>query len=266
MTLTRTKEILAELDIHPLPSLSQNFLIDDNILDIIVGSIPPDQKTLLEIGGGLGALSQKLADKSDNVMIFEIDKALAKFLQDFFDQKPNVKVLHQDFLKFSEIPEPLPYSVIANIPYHITGKIIRHISDDLPLPTQMTLLVQEEVARRICSPDIDSLLTLAVQLNFELKILHIVSKNSFYPAPKVDSAILVLRQKPETNQELSKKIINFAKPFFQHKRKTLGYTCKKYYQTKAPALQKSDYLELRPEDLSLPMWQNFYSMIECLES
>ncbi|PJE76290.1 ribosomal RNA small subunit methyltransferase A [Candidatus Uhrbacteria bacterium CG10_big_fil_rev_8_21_14_0_10_48_11] len=191
---TTITALLKEYQLSANARRSQNFLIDDQVYDDIVEVAQlTTSTTVLEVGAGLGTLTERLAVAAGQVVTIEIDDALVGVLRKRFDTASNVQVVHADVLagpvtKFGIV---LPYVVVANIPYHITASILRKFLVDDLSPATMTLLVQREVGERIVAKPGDlSMLGISVQLYAEPRIVRIVSRLSFLPAPAVDSVLL----------------------------------------------------------------------------
>ncbi|MDD5589545.1 MAG: 16S rRNA (adenine(1518)-N(6)/adenine(1519)-N(6))-dimethyltransferase RsmA [Candidatus Portnoybacteria bacterium] len=192
---SKIKELLAEYGAAPLKSLGQNFLINAQVLEKIIQAA--ELKTgdiVLEIGPGLGALTRELAKKTKKVFAIEKDRKYAEILKNIFADFKNVEIIHGDALDIdaSSLIEPNQrYKIVANLPYNITSPIIRKFLETQNQPELMVLMIQKEVARRICAkPPEMSLLAVSVQFHGEPKIIEYVSKGNFWPQPKVDSAIL----------------------------------------------------------------------------
>ncbi|MFA5087025.1 MAG: 16S rRNA (adenine(1518)-N(6)/adenine(1519)-N(6))-dimethyltransferase RsmA [Candidatus Paceibacterota bacterium] len=213
-------------------SLGQNFLEDKNIVNKIVASAGLNKTaTVLEIGPGLGALTLLLAYHSKKVVAVEKDNRLAEELRIIMKKLgiKNVEIINADILKelakgrgslfFKKLGHH--YQVVANIPYYITAPLIRSLLESDPRPDEITLMVQKEVAQRICEvPPNMSLLSVAVQYYANPKILFYVSKNSFWPKPKVDSAVINLS--PYRRHDLAAiKFFKIAKAGFSSPRKQL---------------------------------------------
>jgi|SRR3989344_5812003 len=194
------KELLAKQGKRPSKILGQNFLIDGRILEkIIVAAGLSAQDTVLEIGPGIGMLTRALAEKAKKVIAIEKDLGMLDILKETVGNYNNIEIIQGDVLKLPIINFQLSnYKLIANIPYYITSPIIRKFLEEENRPTQMVLMIQKEVAKRICAkpPDM-SLLALSVQFYATPKIISHVSKNCFWPAPKVDSAIISITPHPE---------------------------------------------------------------------
>jgi 16S rRNA (adenine1518-N6/adenine1519-N6)-dimethyltransferase len=187
------KKLLAQYQIEPKKSLGQAFLHDPEILARIVAAAdlsPSDQ--VLEIGPGLGQLTQLLAEKSRQVIAVELDGRLLPILRAETAACENVKLIHGDIL--AHPPETLfwqPYKVVANVPYYITGAILRHLLDSENRPSMMVLTVQKEVAQRItASPPQMSLLAVSVQYYGRATLLETIKAGAFWPRPDVDSAVI----------------------------------------------------------------------------
>ncbi len=193
--LETTKELVREFGIHPSTLNGQNFLIDQSVLETIIKTADiKGSDNVLEIGPGFGALTSELVSRARQVVAVERDKYLVKYLQEHYGARANLKLIAGDALKID--PGTLfkgeDYRLIANIPYRLTGKIVSlFLSGAAQKPTDAALLIQKEVAERICAGPGDlSLPAIAVQLYGRPQIIALVRAASFWPAPKVDSAIL----------------------------------------------------------------------------
>ncbi len=208
-------------------SLGQNFLVDREALENIVDAAElKKEDTVIEVGPGLGTLTEELMLRVGKVIAIEKDDKLSKILADKISDS-NFQIQNSDILAVNvpELTGGKPYKVVANIPYYITAKIIKLFLTSENKPEMIVLLVQKEVAERICAkPGQLSILALSVQAFGQPEIVSIVRKDSFFPSPAVDSAILRIRIQnsefriqPEDEKELFRLIhIGFAS-----KRKTL---------------------------------------------
>ena len=215
-------------------SFGQNFLTDTNILQKIVDTAEIDKKVnVIEIGPGIGALTEFLAENAAEVMAFEIDDRLVPILADTLRDFDNVTVVNQDILKvdlaqyIAEFKNPdLPIKVVANLPYYITTPILMHlIESGIPF-SEFVVMMQKEVADRISAqPNTKSYgsLSIAVQYYMTAKVAFIVPRTVFVPAPNVDSAILkmVRRDQPAVAVQDEKFFFKVSKASFVHRRKTL---------------------------------------------
>ena len=223
-------------------SFGQNFLTDTNILQKIVDTAEIDKKVnVIEIGPGIGALTEFLAENAAEVMAFEIDDRLVPILADTLRDFDNVTVVNQDILKvdlaqyIAEFKNPdLPIKVVANLPYYITTPILMHlIESGIPF-SEFVVMMQKEVADRISAqPNTKAYgsLSIAVQYYMTAKVAFIVPRTVFVPAPNVDSAILkmVRRDQPAVEVQDEKFFFKVSKASFVHRRKTLWNNLTSYF-------------------------------------
>lgn len=253
-------------------SFGQNFLTDTNILQKIVDTAEIDKNVnVIEIGPGIGALTEFLAENAAEVMAFEIDDRLVPILADTLRDFDNVTVVNQDILKvdlaqyIAEFKNPdLPIKVVANLPYYITTPILMHlIESGIPF-SEFVVMMQKEVADRISAqPNTKAYgsLSIAVQYYMTAKVAFIVPRTVFVPAPNVDSAILkmVRREQPAVEVQDEKFFFKVTKASFVHRRKTLWNNLTSYFgkseevKTKLErALEKADLVaNVRGEALDL---------------
>jgi len=244
-------------NLKPKKSLGQNFLINAGVLKKIVSAAELNKDDIvLEIGPGTGNLTKLLSERASRVFAIEKDHRLIEELQEKFNNT-NVEITEGDVLKLdvtSYMIHDSSYKIVANIPYYITSHLLKVIFESnnwrMAHPKLIVLTVQKEVAKRIVAkpPDMN-LLALSVQLYSEPKIVGYISKGSFRPIPKVDSAIIKLTPYSKTNTESVKKVLFLAKKAFAGKRKQLKNTLPDINFTKLniPA-------EIRPEELGVSDW------------
>ncbi|KKT19752.1 MAG: Ribosomal RNA small subunit methyltransferase A [Candidatus Peregrinibacteria bacterium GW2011_GWA2_43_8] len=205
--------------------MGQNFLTNKETLAEIITAAnikPTDQ--IIEIGPGHGVLTTELVKKAEHVTAIELDPDLIPELKVEFLNTKNFDLIHGNALDFT--PPKTPYKLVANIPYYITSPIINHFLREQPSkmrPTQIVLLVQKEVAEKICAKEGDfSVLSLQVRLFGTPTIIAKVPAEHFSPAPKVDSAILKIDiQNPRMNETEIMKFFKIVHVGFSHKRKKL---------------------------------------------
>ena len=196
----KLSDILRRHGLRPRKGLGQNFLADPVHLDRIVAAAELTAgEVVLEIGPGVGTLTARLAAQAGQVIAVELDEQLLPVLQEVLAGHENVTIVQGDILKLD--PGQLAtasYKVVANLPYYITSAAIRHLLTASPLPRLLVLTVQLEVAQRIVArPPQMSLLAVSVQFYAQPEIVARIPAGAFYPAPKVDSAILRLRPWPQ---------------------------------------------------------------------
>src|SRR3989338_2256443 len=211
-------------DIKPKRSLGQNFLINQGILDKIVQAAEVGPKdTVVEVGPGTGNLTRKLSEKAKRVVAVEKDHRLIEELKEKF-KNSNVEIIEEDILKLKAESLKLKvgeYKIVANIPFYITSHFLRTVFEEWPKPKLIVLTIQKEVAQRIMAkPPHMNLLALSVQFYSSPKIVGYVSKGSFRPMPKVDSAIIKLI--PQKDLPADKNLFfKLIKAGFSGKRKQL---------------------------------------------
>jgi len=219
--------LLKRYDLRAHKGLGQNFLQDPLELGKIVSAAEIQRTdTVLEIGPGLGSLTRYLAVSAKEVVAVELDRNLLPPLKAVLSPYRNVRLIQGDILELS--PKDLiaenDYIVVANIPYYITSAVIRHLLESETKPRRIVLTVQKEVAQRICAEPGDmSLLALSVQLYGRPRIVAHIPAHAFFPAPKVDSAVLCVDTYPSPliEEQLLDTFFRLIKAGFGQKRKTL---------------------------------------------
>ncbi|MDD4901699.1 MAG: 16S rRNA (adenine(1518)-N(6)/adenine(1519)-N(6))-dimethyltransferase RsmA [Patescibacteria group bacterium] len=270
--LERTKKICKLYDIWPSRSKGQNFLITESIYDKIVAAADLSKDDIvLEVGPGLGFLTAKLAKAAKRVIAVELDDKLAAYLRDAISagDVSNVEIVNENILDvqvvefFSKFQIPnSKFRIVANLPYNITSVFLRKFLSNEPRPESMVLMLQKEVAQRICAKPGDmSLLALSVQFYADPEIIEIVPKNNFWPAPKVDSAIIKIRVKREERKDVEEKnFFRLAKFGFSAKRKMLknnlaGGLRIKPAEAEAILVKAGFNPKIRAEDLGVGDWR-----------
>lgn len=280
--------------VYAKKSLGQNFLKSGSALHsiIVAGQIEPGE-IILEIGPGKGALTKKLLETGAKVIAIEKDQELIPYLEEKFAPEIKLKrlvliegdILELDIKQISEKVGKLvswlvgkgikketsnklttsptdklgfSYKLIANIPYYITGEVIRKFFEEKMQPEKMVLLVQKEVAHRIVARDLkESILSIACKAYSIPKYIQTVKRDAFTPAPNVDSAIISFSEISKDiftkNRITEKRFFEVVKAGFAHKRKKLSGNLKEIGQT----LNKEKFEEIkdkRAEDLSMKDW------------
>jgi 16S rRNA (adenine1518-N6/adenine1519-N6)-dimethyltransferase len=236
---------------YPKKSLGQNYLVDENICRNIVSSFDISKDDhVIEIGAGQGAITRFILEKTNNLAVIEIDRSNCEILKERF---PGLNILNEDFLKYKFETASGKIRVIGNIPYNITSEIVFRLIDFREHLSDVQLMIQEEVARRFASGPgskeygIPSVL---LQVFSKAELRFKVSKNCFYPKPKVDSRIIYFDF--SISKEKNIKDINFFRKFvkaaFGQRRKTLRNSLK----TMELDLSKADFdFSRRAETLSI---------------
>ncbi len=250
-------------------SLGQNFLKSEKALNLMVSAGSIDNNDIvIEIGPGKGVLTEKLLEKAKKVVAIEKDRDLIEILEEKFKKEigdGKLEIINDDCLEFDPSKTKSfsgKYKIIANIPYYITGAIIRKFLESENQPETMVLLIQKEVAERIVTRDNkESLLSLSVKAYGTPKYIDKVSKRYFTPSPKVDSAIIAINNISRGNfesKQLENKFFELIHAGFAHKRKVLikNLTDKGYSREKI--VEKFKELNInekaRSEDVSIEKW------------
>jgi 16S rRNA (adenine1518-N6/adenine1519-N6)-dimethyltransferase len=256
---------LEELGIHPKKALSQNFLIDGNIIRKIVSSADVQAgDVVVEIGPGPGSLTEELLKAGAHVIAVEKDPVLAKALSRLNDLGGSLQISNADILECSidqllakQLKPGQKAKVIANLPYHITTPIVIKFLQFHHLISDIVIMIQEEVAQRfVGKPFTHQYGSITVFLNYfsSPKYLFKVSRNCFYPAPNVDSAIVQLRLRTPPSISDESKFFQMTRRAFEQRRKMLRGSLKDIYGSNSieeALLSIGKTPKARPEELSL---------------
>lgn len=250
-------------------SLGQHWLTDINYLTAICQEANISQEdAVLEIGPGHGSLTQLLVNKAGQVMVVELDNKLADSLSHKV-KADNLTVINNDILKFDLSILPQKYKLIGNIPYYITGQLIRYISESSNPPSLAVLLIQKEVAERLIAlPGQHSLLSITTQYYWQVNLGIVIDAKMFNPPPKVDSQVIILTKQPKPLfHDLDPKVFfKLIKAGFSQKRKTLNNSLSK--ALKKDKVEVTKWLKsvdldpnIRAQNLSLDDWFKLYKII-----
>jgi 16S rRNA (adenine1518-N6/adenine1519-N6)-dimethyltransferase len=279
--LTQTRGMLHRYNLRARKGLGQHFLIDEEILGLIVSTaeLEPDD-IVLEVGPGLGVLTRELAEKTGQVIAIELDDKLAAILNQSLASLNNITIINENVLDidpavmieeqragfFTELQGSLTYKVVANLPYYITSPVLRHFLEVEVKPQVMVVMVQKEVAEDIVArPGKMSLLSVSVHLYGEPVIAGYVPAACFYPAPEVDSAILkiMLYQEPAVDIGDTNSFFTLVRAGFTASRKQLANSLAQGLEISKPdsisLLEKADISpQRRAETLTLDEWANLW--------
>jgi len=271
---TRTKKLLKAYDLHARKGLAQHFLVDGGVVKQILAAAelsPSD--IIIEVGPGLGVLTEELVRGVGRVIAIELDQRLAKLLKEKMASFHNLIVVNEDVLKTdpAQLLAPLgvsDYKVVANLPYYITGAVIRHFLEASLKPRLMVIMVQREVAKQITAkPGEMSLLSVSVQFYGAPKIAAKVPARAFYPAPDVDSAVLRIDVYPQPRVAVNNvdEFFRLVKAGFSANRKQLvnslanGLVLPK--TTVLPFLEKAGIdPKRRAETLTIEEWGQLFNV------
>lgn len=250
-------------------SLGQNFLTSEKALrEIIMASDISPEDTVLEVGPGEGVLTKKILEKKPKKLVLvEKDDRLIPILTDTFAKEIQAGVVHLvhgdilEYLASADFQLQKPYKIVANIPYYITGLILRGIFSLSILPEKVVLLVQKEVADRIVDTQKNNILRASVTVYGDVRRVSVVPKGAFVPAPSVDSAILCIQNiVPIPSPQFEQMYFNLVKTAFSHKRKkvsrnlegTYGLSAKEWEQM---LVQFNLTENTRPEEISTDIYK-----------
>jgi len=276
MTKTQIKSLLQKYNLKPNKTMGQNFLINEDTLEKIIKAADLNKNDLvLEVGPGLGILTKELSKKAKKIITIEKDKQMVEALKQELKDYENIEIIHGDVLEilrgrslkcihFKE--RPLSYKVIANIPYYLTSHLIRMLLELENQPEEITLLIQKEVAQRICtsSPKMN-LLAISVQFYGKPKIISYIPKENFWPKPEIDSAIIKITdiRKPENIN--IKKFFKLVKAGFSSPRKQLINNLSQNLSVNKEEIKKALTecnlnIQARAENLEIKDWVNLLKL------
>jgi 16S rRNA (adenine1518-N6/adenine1519-N6)-dimethyltransferase len=263
MKLTDIRAALAELDLHPSKSLGQNFLADTNLARWMVEQLElTGEDHLVEIGPGLGALTQQAAPRCGTLALIEKDARLAARLAAQYAGDDRVTVMHRDALEYDvrEVYPRMPAKLLGNLPYYVTSAILFRYGDDPSPFSRMVMTIQREFAARLAAgprtKDYGAL-TLLVQRRWEVKYLRTIPPSVFMPRPKVDSATILLTPRsagtlPDCD---ARRFTALVKQGFSQRRKQLGKMLAGSLTAWPDAARALGVAETaRAEELSLAQW------------
>jgi len=269
--------------IKPLKSLGQNFLKDKNIANKIIDLLGDvSNKNVIEIGPGMGALTELLLQKNAQITAFDIDKRAIEYLETKFINETNLKIIHSDIrnVNLSDYADD-EILLLGNIPYNITNDIIFWLFEQSDLLektnkiNKAVLTIQREVAERyIAKPQTKNygITTIAMQLYAAAKISFHIPPTAFYPAPKVTSTVLMIdfSEKNKYCEVDKKQLMELVKAAFSQRRKMINNSIKSYLSTQKIDFEKlskllenasKNYFKMRAEELTLENFIHFHSII-----
>lgn len=278
MTPDTLKQLLMDYGLSPNKTYGQHFLMDEFVLQDMLDSAKVNKDdVVIEVGPGIGNLTKFLIDRAGQVVAIEKDPQFTNVLNSLRNKNKNFDYVLDDVLS-TEVDTVLSgagvgkkssYKVVANIPYYVTGKIVQYFLKQPRKPISMTLLMQKEVAQNITARAGDlNLLAISVQLYADCELTEIVRAEKFYPAPKVDSAVLHIKLHPKPKYQVpdEKKLFKVLRACFTGKRKQIHNTLVSNLglskQQVEVLLQKLNLdPKLRPQQLSIQQWIDLVALI-----
>lgn len=274
--MAQTKRLLRQFDLQARKGLGQHFLIDGEVLRLIASAAElTSTDVIVEVGPGLGILTKELAGQAGRVIAIELDNKLAALLRQTLASFNNVTIINDDVLQIE--PEDLlkgqtatGYKVVANLPYYIASPVLRHFLEARAKPEAMIVMVQKEVAEAIVAKAGDmSLLSVSVQFYGEPRIISHVPAQCFYPAPKVDSALLRIDLYPQPAVAVSDEgsFFDLVRAGFVAPRKqmanSLAQGLGRAKTEVLPLLERADIAsQRRAETLTLEEWARLWRIFE----
>jgi 16S rRNA (adenine1518-N6/adenine1519-N6)-dimethyltransferase len=267
------RNLLFAHNMRPNKAFGQNFLIDRSVLTNIVEAAEiAESDEILEVGAGTGVLTRELAQRAQRVVAVEIERDMLELLSETTATYKNVELVAQNllYLQPDQVFGQTPYKLVANLPYYITAPTFRHFLEDTNPPRLLVVMVQLEVAQRIVAKPGDlSLLAVSIQFYGEPRIIARVPAQSFYPAPKVDSAILRIDVKPQAplTHEERDRFFRIVQAGFSERRKQLHNSLThglhhKNEHIRAWLSEAGIDPSRRAETLSIPEWINVWRVID----
>lgn len=263
-------ELWQKYDLKPSKKYGQNYLVNLGIVKKIVENADLDKDdVIIEVGPGFGVLTFELAKKVKKVFAFEIEKKLEKYWEEKQGEYKNIEIIWGNVLNhYDELLKNLDnFKIVANLPYQITSELLRLFLENKKKPDSITIMVQKEVASRILEKDKKtSLLSLSVSYYGKVKLITNVSRGSFFPAPKVDSAVIqIILDKKEKKDE--KLFFEVARAGFKNKRKQVSKNLSEEFKidrNKINEILISLKLreDIRAEKISLKDWEKIVEKIK----
>ncbi len=257
------KKELRKLGLSAKKAFGQNFLVNQNMLqNICEAAAISSNETIIEIGPGPGGLTQYLVKQAQRLITIELDPDMIALLQNNLGKIDNLEVININALEY--IPKDENYKIVANIPYHITSPLLRHYLLEVDKkPSQVVLMIQDEVARKITDPKNNSVLSLQVKVFGKPEYLFKVPKEDFYPAPKIDSAVISIKafEKPLVAKDKLEIFFKTVKIGFSQKRKKLMNSFLangRFDKTELENIFQKAGIDSnrRPQTLSIEEWKN----------
>lgn len=274
--MSHVKKQLEKHNLRPVKAFGQNFLSDNNIIKKIADAQDITNKNVIEIGPGLGHLTKELVSKAKKLVAIEIDKKLVPVLKEEFKSNNNFEVINDDFLNVNlkelikkQFNNERDVVVVANLPYYLTSPIILKLLENIDLFMSFVLMMQKEVALRLnagINTKAYNNLSIMIQYYCQTKILFDVKPQSFFPAPKITSSVVLFTTKSERKLIDDKNFWKFVRSCFVNKRKTLINNLGNYLNNKEQAIsivEKLNWsLNIRAENLTFDMFLDLFNQVK----
>lgn len=256
--------------LRPSKQYGQNFLLNEEVIEKMIEAGEINKKdTIIEVGPGFGVLTLPLCEKANKVVAYEIEKKILSYWEEKQKEYKNLEIIWGNIL-YSDKAQVTSgkYKVIANLPYQITSQVLRFFLERDNKPDLMVLMVQKEVAERICAKKGDlSVLGISIQYYGEPELIRIVPREDFYPAPKVDSAVIKIQIKKDLPEIDENKFFALVRAGFINKRKLLfknlqNYLGKKNKEKIENVFEKMGFsVSIRAQELGVEDWIKLFKEI-----
>lgn len=269
LTPTQLKNLCNQYNLRPSKSFGQNYLISDAPIHAMIeaGGVN-DNDTIVEIGPGFGVLTLQLAHHAKKIIAFEIEQRLKSYWEEKIREHKNIEIVWGDVLQsINKITLQKKYKLIANLPYQITSKVLRTFLELKYPPECMIIMVQKEVAERICAKAGDmSLLAVSVQYYGEPKIIKRVNKGNFWPSPKVDSAVVAIKNIGARNDKKVERFFEIVRAAFAQKRKQAWKNISTELKIDGEKIKSilrevTGNEKVRAEELSVEEWERIVELL-----
>ena len=262
------QRLLRSHGIFPDKRRGQNFLVSPEDLELIAhAALLGPAETIVEVGAGVGNLTEVLVKSGAPLIAIEKDGNLVELLTKKFREHPRVRIVEGNILEQEELPTP--YVLVGNIPYYLTGALLRKFLVEVAPPRRIVLTIQKEVAERIVSaPPRATFLSNMVSLFGEAKVIHHIPPSHFWPEPKVSSAVLCIDVKDMSEKKRGEalRLLAFIRQGFRQPRKTLlnNLFAAGHQREEVISVLKGSNIALlsRPQDLSPDVWENLYQRLK----
>lgn len=270
MTAGEVLGILRTIGLKPQQAAGQNFLLDEHVAEAMVDAAGiVEGQTVLEIGPGLGILTSALSNRGAKVVAVELDMRLYPYVKKKFAAHDNVRIIHDDIFKvnLNQLFTDGEYALVANLPYSATSLVFRNFLTLVPRPSSLTVMIQREVAQRICAQPGDmSMLALTVQYYCQPALLFDIPPSKFFPTPKVTSSILHCSDLRPVENTVDKALFRLMRAGFSSRRKKLSNSLSSALHIPTSEIEGkmakiSLSLDVRAQELTIEQWQKLEKKI-----
>lgn len=267
MSPAEVQSILRTIGLKPQQAAGQNFLLDEQVAESMVDVAGVTEgDTVLEIGPGLGILTAALSNRGAKVIAVELDARLFPYVKKRFAGQKNIRIIHADIFKVNlkDYFQDGKYLLVANLPYSATSIVFRNFLTLAPRPSSLTVMIQREVAQRICAqPGEMSMLALTTQYYSQPSLVFDVPPANFFPTPKVTSTVVHCDHLKAVDDNVDKKLFSFMRAGFSSRRKKLSNSISASLKLSTAHIEEkmakvSLSSNARAQELTLKNWKELY--------